>query len=1742
MIYRFSNITAPISNFIRTTTCFLKKKFALQALSIAFLFLLCMIPEKISAQNYPVSVSTTITPPYSVYLADYIESGSSALQVNIVPTDQNLVNYQAKLHLVIESGSVTIETSSNYIPSALYLNSGVPEYLTGSDLAAYFDVDNLTFTGYSKSEYIRTGKLPEGIYRFSFYVEDYNRSKRISNIGGTTAWLILNDPPLLSLPLDGDTVDVWDPQSIVFQWTPRHKGSPNSSFTAEYTFRLYEVWVDGLSSAVVAQTQTPIYETTVSKSRLAYGVTETALIPGTRYVWTVQAQDTEERDLFKNDGLSDAYTFIYGEECLPPTSIEAEAINGPGIKLSWISGNGETGYETRHRLKDSEDEWYSDETILTYIKLYDVEYSEEYEYQIRSVCGSFYSEYSDLDYVATLIDVPESFECSSDDSTLEITNTEPQPSLATGAVITAGGFEAEITSVSGSDGTFSGTCLVTIPFLNYGKVPHSFEDIEINELNQMMSGKLEAIVNPDSPFLVDLSSSDSTSTTDSTSSSSSSTDTTSTTTSTVSIEGTIDSVYTTDDGSIVVTTEDGTTTTFTQNDDGTYTYTDENGESQTVSADDLVITDDSGNSYTASDTSSGSSSGSSDSSTSNSSETISADFSFGPVSIEFTDDISQTSDGESNTANAKIEVNVGESSSSESFTQEISLTYKTNTDGDISFIDINVDDLDQEMPSLFGISSTIESIAITYDNTTGTAAYSGSVDFSVDLDDAVSFYNGFVVLKEGINGDFQFDFESSGSGYSADFDYSNIQGINIDIIKDSKSLASLSNGSLNSDGVLTTDISLGSSISYENNGFDISLTELSANIDYDFINSELTLNTIEGAASVNSIPGISTSLSLEFEKTDDEIVAEIQNLSNVEVFGLSLSAQSLKAEFDENFDLQVFTAEDVTASFTQTGASGTITIDKLVVEDNALKSIEGSGSFSYGDYGTISLTDAYYSSTNNQIIFDATVSVSASGASGTVSVDQVKINEDGSIELGEISADLQFESGPLSIEFSSEPDNNTNRTKTVSARVSLEASEGDLGKTITYETTVSYKSDRNLGFTYLNVDASDLDIEFPELYGIESTVNSVNFEYNKSDEGVESFAGSVTLSASLNENKSIYSDIVILEKGLNGNIVLNYSQDGDDVSGSFDFTAIKGLKISYMKGKKKLATLSGSLNSNSVLSGKFVLNDNIEFATSGFTAMLTSFDVNAKYNLKTEDFSFVSGKAKAKVYGITGVKGKFLVTLDYAKDNFTASVESGSTSIYVCDMLVKNLDLSIVADEEWNITKIDGNFALKHDDFNTAITVNTVLIENGALTSFSGSANVKYKDFDFKLSGVQYKNSAFKCDASVKLKSSGTGGYFAVDDFAVDSTGSISVGGISGKMSTSVMAISFNATFGESKFDGTFSAKLASKIGMDGEVHMGSSECGSSCSGYYPYGYYSLNVQATFPVFPGINITSLGGRFGYNYAYDFTNVSSPTGSPNYGTYLAGLSLGVSDVSKTVNLAVNPAMVQWGGETTTIALSGSLKIPATNPMVSATADVVLNLPSYDMTGRFAATVNVPAVKTGLIKKGFIFNSSGSLDFTLNDSERSFSGTLTNATLLNALNFSGSFLNKRLYDDDGNQTSFVGELDGNMSFTTGFDFSTSGVGYSIAADFNLSFSARCDVDYSSTGLNSGSFDGRLQSSGSINATIIGCDFSPSYSLDAAADLDYYSSEDIWKLTSSLAITFQVDEDSKERTFNASFEHEF
>ncbi|HEY9044831.1 MAG TPA: hypothetical protein VIN08_03005, partial [Ohtaekwangia sp.] len=135
------------------------------------------------AQTFPVRVNTQITPPYSPYLSDYTASGSQQLSVTFLLNDPTLTEYRGKLRLTIEGVGITIRTKQNFIPQQPLVlpGGGIPLQLYGEDIVEYFNPANLDFAGISRSQYEKGAKLPEGVYRFTLEVLDYNRGTLVSN-------------------------------------------------------------------------------------------------------------------------------------------------------------------------------------------------------------------------------------------------------------------------------------------------------------------------------------------------------------------------------------------------------------------------------------------------------------------------------------------------------------------------------------------------------------------------------------------------------------------------------------------------------------------------------------------------------------------------------------------------------------------------------------------------------------------------------------------------------------------------------------------------------------------------------------------------------------------------------------------------------------------------------------------------------------------------------------------------------------------------------------------------------------------------------------------------------------------------------------------------------------------------------------------------------------------------------------------------------------------------------------------------------------------------------------------------------------------------------------------------------------------------------------------------------------------------------------------------------------------------
>ncbi|RAW02131.1 polymorphic toxin-type HINT domain-containing protein [Pseudochryseolinea flava] len=475
-----------------------------------FIFILLVIftGTYAASQTYPVQVNAQVVAPFSPYLSDYTLPGAQKFLVNILLKDPTLPEYQAKLRLTIEGVGITIRTKSSYVPPPLVLpGGGIPLVLYGEDIADYFAPANLDFAGITRSQYERGAKLPEGVYRFTIEVLDYNRGTAVSNKGTSVAWIILNDPPLLNLPRKDAKLEIIDPTNIIFNWTPRHTASPNAAFTTTYLFKLIEIWPLNRNPYDAILTQPPLYETETNASQILYGPAEPALIPGRKYAWQLQARDEEGRDLFKNQGKSEVFVFQFGDALGLPENLRLQTANPSSLVVRWdqtVAGADAITYRVRYRPANKADgPWYEETTEEQWRTIGSLLPDTEYEMQVRAEQNVQLTEYSPSKIFKTKSAGANDFSCSSDiQPPPQPTTIQPLFKLGINDTIRAGGYDVVVRKVSGANGTYTGEGVAIVPWFMSAKVRVTFDKIGVNEQYWLTSGTIKSVWDANSKFLI----------------------------------------------------------------------------------------------------------------------------------------------------------------------------------------------------------------------------------------------------------------------------------------------------------------------------------------------------------------------------------------------------------------------------------------------------------------------------------------------------------------------------------------------------------------------------------------------------------------------------------------------------------------------------------------------------------------------------------------------------------------------------------------------------------------------------------------------------------------------------------------------------------------------------------------------------------------------------------------------------------------------------------------------------------------------------------------------------------------------------------------------------------------------------------------------------------------------------------------------------------------------------------------
>ncbi|MBN1112620.1 MAG: fibronectin type III domain-containing protein [Bacteroidales bacterium] len=473
--------------------------------ALILLTLLVFNLQNIFGQGYPVQTTMHISAPYSPLIEDYYAGVNPSMRLTALYKDFNSTTaLPVRLQFTIESDKgFKITTNPNFVPTPINLNGGENYQISDAELSQYFTPQALTVVGNGADKFLRERRLPDGFYRFYVKINDYHRNITISNQAIAIAWIRLNEPPRWITPTNNATIPGTYPQNVMFTWMIQHVASPAGKSDVEYHFELFEAATNDISPEVIIRSQRPLYTDIINATSLIYSADKPILTPGKKYVCRIKAVDNQNYITFKNEGYTTPLVFIFGKECKPPYNIQTPEPTKTSVTLEWQSDydNEPTQLQLRE-TGDNTSEWYTYKTNQTSIIIDKLSAGHPYEVQLRNVCDGAFSPWTaPKRFKTTPLGLTQNKKnCSAEEVHFPITNNEPLAELMVGEVITVDGFRAVITSVEGSNGNFSGSCDLFVPFVG-AKIQCTFKNITVTQSMQVSNGSVIAVRGPKVTFV-----------------------------------------------------------------------------------------------------------------------------------------------------------------------------------------------------------------------------------------------------------------------------------------------------------------------------------------------------------------------------------------------------------------------------------------------------------------------------------------------------------------------------------------------------------------------------------------------------------------------------------------------------------------------------------------------------------------------------------------------------------------------------------------------------------------------------------------------------------------------------------------------------------------------------------------------------------------------------------------------------------------------------------------------------------------------------------------------------------------------------------------------------------------------------------------------------------------------------------------------------------------------------------------
>lgn len=278
-------------------------------LKLPYLLLLAafILPGALFAQ---LQVKTTVFPPYSPYLSDYVAYNNKVVVMITNPTNQVR---QVKLLGNLKGNGISISIPQSFKPPLpITVPNGITN-ITGAQLEPYFNTSNIDIVGITEQELVQGNGLPEGTYTLCFWAADYNTGQALSpvNQGCATFTISHFEAPFLLKPMCNTDVQELKPQNMMFSWTIPAGANPTK---VQYELTIAEMFPQQIdpNQALDVATEPIFFRKIVQINNYVYGQIDPKLEPGKKYAWRVRAMPRPgETLLFKNNGISKACYFNY---------------------------------------------------------------------------------------------------------------------------------------------------------------------------------------------------------------------------------------------------------------------------------------------------------------------------------------------------------------------------------------------------------------------------------------------------------------------------------------------------------------------------------------------------------------------------------------------------------------------------------------------------------------------------------------------------------------------------------------------------------------------------------------------------------------------------------------------------------------------------------------------------------------------------------------------------------------------------------------------------------------------------------------------------------------------------------------------------------------------------------------------------------------------------------------------------------------------------------------------------------------------------------------------------------------------------------------------------------------------------------------------------------------------------------------------------------------------------------------